>query len=577
MKKEKKTDIKKYTLKEKLLISCLTGFAVSFVLFLFGPVDIYANNMQEFAFTFKDIVLPILLQFVGVAVLISAFLMLFQKLFLNIVSAMILGIVLSGVVENLLNKNPVIMSGDVTELNTAAFYKFSIIYLVIILFCVYASLFLKEKWKTAVIFLCVLLVGMNGSALVADFVNKDLVHDNDINCEYVLSKKGLDSVSEKENIIYILFDRIDTEYVDFVNNKKYPGFFDDLEGFTYFDSAVSKYTRTFPAVSSMLTGHEYKGDMAGADYLNMVYTEPNFLKELKNNGYSVNIYADRYYEYTDAKCLLGIADNVEKIDSYKVNNKRVIRFLNELSVARAFRLYLANYLADVLYSDAASGKTAELSLLKCESGIYHDDDEWMSDHIKETELKTDAADKNFTFIYMHGSHTPHILDENGDVSKNATDITQTVGSFKTVKLYLEHLKKAGVYDNATIIISGDHGIPKEETIPLHEAVDRGTQTAIFIKPKNAKNKRTLVSHAEVSVDNIIPTIISDAKLKCNKNYGESAFDIPENESRTRTFYQSAYDRNSHKLILYKYSIKGNAKDIKNWKLTETIRSDYAWY
>ncbi len=559
MKKEKKQiEFEKYTFKEKLLISCLTGFTVSFVLCLFGPIDIYANNMQEFAFTFKDMALPVFLLFVGVAVGVAALLMCFQRFILNIISSLPLSLIVASIIEGIINRSPKIISGDVAEASDREYYIMIITYVVCIFGFAFLSICVTEKWKNVVVFLCVLLVGMNGASLVSDFINKDLIHDNSINCDYVLSKDGLDSVSGKENIIYILFDRFDNEYVDSVK-EKYPDFFDDLEGFTYFDSAVSTYTRTFPAVPFMISGNEYKAETSAFDYLASTYQNSDFLKDLKDNGYKIDIYADRYYEYNDAKAFEGIADNVSKVTSYKANKKKIVEYLFKLSIARTVKVFLTQ----IMYVNANYGLATKLSTLECEGEVYHDNDAWLSDYYKDTKLTADASDKTFTFIYMHGSHTPHILDENGDYSEDATDISQTIGSFKTVKLYLEYLKELGVYDNSTIIISGDHGIPITEDSPLHEETDKGVTTAIMIKPKKADNKKLI--------------IVKDAKIKSDKNYGKSALDIKENESRTRIFYQSVFDVDHHKLGLNKYEIKGDAHDINNWNLTEEIRSDYTWY
>ena len=267
MKKEKKKiEFEKYSIKEKLLISCLTGFAASFVLFLFGPIDIYANNMQEFAFTFKDIAAPVILLFFGVAILISGILMLLQRFALNVVSSLPFSLIIAGTLDNMLSKKPMIKSGDVSEFSNAEYYKMVLIFVIVFIAFLYLSIFLTKKWKNVVIFLSVLLIGMNGASLVTDFVNKDLAHDNDINCDYVLSQKGLSTVASDENIIYILFDRFDNTYVDMVE-EKYPGFFDDLEGFTYFDSAISQYTRTFPGVPYMISGNDFKAQMSAPEYL----------------------------------------------------------------------------------------------------------------------------------------------------------------------------------------------------------------------------------------------------------------------------------------------------------------------
>ena len=228
--------------------------------------------------------------------------------------------------------------------------------------------------------------------------------------------------------------------------------------------------------------------------------------------------------------------------------------------------------------NANQGKVTMLSELICDNDMYHDNDAWMSDFFKENKLTTNDSEKDYTFIYMHGCHSPHILDENGDISDNATVTTQVIGSFKTVKMYLQHLKDIGAYDNSTIIISGDHGIPnRNETVPLFDDRDSGVTTAMMIKPRNAERKPLKKSSAEVSVNDILPTIVKDAGIKTDKDYGKSVFDISENEHRTRTFYQSVYNFDNNKLVLNKYEINGKARDAESWKLLESVETKYTWY
>ncbi len=581
MKTDKKPEknknlIEKYTLKEKLLMSGLTSLAVSFMFILFGCIDIYANNMLEFAFTFSDIIGPVLLVFFAVWAALFAILMIFNKGLLNIFTAFIYGLIISSYADGFLSDKALVTSGDVNAMTMLEYNRMLIIYVAFSAGFAILSIILKNNWKKVVVFLSVLLIGMNGASLVSDVATKKLFSDNDINCEYVLSNKGLDTVSGDENIIYILFDRFDTNYYDEVI-EKYPGYFDDLEGFTLYHGATPVYTRTYPAAAYMISGVPYKAEVAPTEFFDKAYGESQFLKDLKSNGYNINIFADRYYEYNDAKSLIGIADNVESVSSYSTNKTEIIKYLSKLSLSRSFRVYLMK----TMYRNANHGVVSTLSNLNCESGTYQDNDAQYYKTIQQNPLTVGNSNKNYTFIYLHGSHTPHILDENCEISENADEISQTVGAFKIVKEYLNQLKALGVYDNSTIIIAADHGSPRQETsdyIEQSEELGNLGQTAcIFFKPKNAENKTLQISEAEVSTDNIIPTIVQDAQLQTDYDYGKSLFDIKEGESNPRYFYQSIYDINKRKLCFNVYEIKGNAHDISNWEKIDFIKSEYQWY
>ncbi len=575
-KKEKKEIvIEKYSVKERLLIAGLTGLAVSFMFFLFGTIDIYANNMAEFAFTFSDIIGPVLITFFVFWIVISAVVFVFNKAVLNIFTAGIFGMIIASYIDNFISGRALITSGDVNGMSQGEYIQMVSVYMIICVSIAVISIALKNKWKNAVVFLSVLIIGMNGASLISDIATKNLLSDNDINCDYVLSTKGIDTVSEQENIIYILFDRFDTNYYKAVV-EKYPDYFDDLEGFTLYDSATSVYTRTYPSVPYMISGVPYKAEVSPVDYFDKAYGESQFLKDLKANGYQINVFADRYYEYADAKSFLGIADNVEEVTSYSTNDMEIVKYLSKLSLARSFRQYLSM----AMYSNANEGVSATLSTLECESGVYQDNDAKYYKFIQENHLQSDESEKTYTFIYLHGSHQPFILDENCEVSENASGVSQTVGSFKIVKEYLNQLKELGVYDNSTIIIAGDHGYPRQEILDFIEQEqfkDWGLTTCIFFKPKNADNKTLITSSAEVSSANIIPAIVQDANLQTDYNYGKSLIDIKEGENNPRTFYHSYYIVNEHHLCFNVYEINGNAHDVNNWKKVDFIESEYQWY
>lgn len=574
MKKDKKTkslNMGKYSLKEKLLISLLTSFAASFIVFVFNPIDIFANNAQEFSFALNDFILPLLLCFLVCFVAVFGILMIFNKHLLNTITSVILSIFVSSYIYNLTFGKGIFVSGDIridlTEAQNAYFIILGItIYVMFLL-----GLFLKKQWKNICIFLCVLLIAMNSATLVTDFTAKNAAKTNGANVEYALTEKNMFNVSDKENIVYFLFDRFDKIFYDEVV-EKYPDYFSKtLDGFTYFDNAVSTFSRTYPAVAGLITGVTYDGKTNADDYFKKAYTTSPFLKDLKSNGYNINLYVDRYYEYSDAKYLNGIADNATKVNGYTPNQKLILNYLLKLSNGRIFPYKMPI----TMFRFTAQGTVLKLSDLKTDNKIYHDDDAEVYKNLTANGLSTYDSDKNFTFIYLHGSHSPFTLNSNVERVEESTSLEQTVGSFKIIDEYINELKRLGVYDNTTIVITGDHGYPYTDTEPPLEYMDEGTRTCVFIKPKNSTGELK-TKHTQTSLTDIIPTIVKDTKLKTNYNYGDSLFDIDENQTRTRIYYHSRLSGDS-KLIFDKYEITGDAADKNNWKFQESIDTKQAWY
>ncbi|MGN0516570.1 hypothetical protein, partial [Eubacterium sp.] len=389
---KKNIKMEKYTIKEKLLISSLVSAMISFIVFIFNPIDIFANNAQEFSFAFKDIVFPILLCFLGSFAAIFGILMIFNRHLLNLITSTLISIFIAGYIYNIYMGKDTFVSGDVR----IDFDRATITYTVILGITIYVmfliGLFLKKKWKNICAFLCIVLIAMNSATLISDFATKNFVSNSGINVKYALSEKNMFNVSQKENIIYFLFDRFDKIFYDEVV-QEYPDYFNEsLDGFTFFDNTVSTFSRTYPATTGLITGVEYDGKTDAKEYFEKAYTTSPFLKDLKSNGYDINIYADRYYEYTDADIFKDLVSNATKIDGYTPNKKDILEYLLTLSNGRVFPHQMPAY----IFNFTAQGTVLKLSSLDSDNEIYHDDDAKLYKKLEENGLNYYDSDKNFT-------------------------------------------------------------------------------------------------------------------------------------------------------------------------------------
>lgn len=173
-KKESVFKMEKYTLKEKLLISSLISFMASFIVFLFNPIDIFANNALEFSFMLKDFIGPVLLIFFASFVLIFSALMLFNKQLLNILTSAILSIFVSYYIFNVTFGKGSFVSGDIRlEYEESFTIYFAILFITFYIMFI-LNLFLKKRWKNITVFLCILLIAMNSSTLISDFAKRIL-------------------------------------------------------------------------------------------------------------------------------------------------------------------------------------------------------------------------------------------------------------------------------------------------------------------------------------------------------------------------------------------------------------------
>lgn len=574
VKEKKKIEKPKYKFKDVLVLSMLTALALTVMFLLYGMIDFYANNMYELGFSFKEAILPILEVFITGFLIVFAICFVLSFKILNIVSSCVFSFIFTVYIFNAFISKAIFVSGsyynDGQELNEYIYLILCFVAIFTILF--FISVRFSSKWKSVVIFMSILVLGMNLSALASDFFTTDIIKATPKKCEYVLTDKDMLTVSKKENVIIILFDRFDTQFFEEVIEDT-PDYFDELDGFTYFDNTTSVYSRTFPAVTAMITGVDYDGSCTPNEYFDNAYSNSPFLKDLKANDYAVNLYCHRYYTYDDAVLLNGVADNAEKVSNYKIDKKLMKSTLS----LWAFTRFFPRAASDLMLTYTSSGTFSKICIPQAENNSYYPNDIELNKKLKESGLSLNDNDRQFTYIYMQGCHSPYFLDENCEPSDNATSLSQTKGGFGVVKNYIRELKRLGVYDDCTIVITGDHGFPESDVKNYLETNTNGVATTMLIKPKNASFKSYRKSSAPTSISNINATIIEDAGIDTDHDYGLSAFSIKESDEIKRYSLQSIYDSQKKELILDKFAIEGSATDLKSWTLVESIKTNQKWY
>jgi arylsulfatase A-like enzyme len=117
------------------------------------------------------------------------------------------------------------------------------------------------------------------------------------------------------------------------------------------------------------------------------------------------------------------------------------------------------------------------------------------------------------------------------------------------------LKELGKYDDATIIITADHGSRDDSNV---------TYPILFVKEAGENSNQMKESTAPVCHADLIPTIEKAAGVEVTESVIE---DYTENETRTRTFRIKSGD------TYKKYEINGDVGDELNWKLIYSNTND----
>ncbi len=561
--------------KGKLLRSLLTGFAVPFFLFICAPFSVYFSNFEELEFRLEDFIPPLLLVSILGFVAIALALLLTKKRIHNLIFSLCAGLVIIAYVQTMITT--LTFKGLPGDGNTAAASTITIIvnlvfWLIMLgLIAWLCVVFSKASLcRNAVCFLMCLVLIMQGVGMIPSvkpFLSKYLVAVKS-NQTY-LSTENILEVSEKDNIIVFVLDRFDNKYFQKLLDSDSP-YIDSLDGFTYYEDNISKYPRTFPGITSMLTGSETDFTSRN-NYLNTSYSESAFLNDLKNNGYKINLFVPSFYAYDNAEYLSDIASNTERAGKPTVENKGAL-------LSKTMELSSYFWAPEILKSNKISTTSFKELITYGDSAPVYEmtqtSDASLYARFKGEGLSAQKESGTFTFLHLRGCHAPYTIDENCSAAPNTqpTLLSQTTGVFKFITEYMQVLKDKGLYDDATIIITGDHGALKTDGAPYDDSI----LTALLVKEKGQSGTPLKTSSAQVSQDNLHATIVKSAGIKTDKDYGTAYSQVPEGEDVVRTHYFQTYTGSAKKDVNYTYTITGKGDDFSNWEITSTEDVGYLY-
>ena len=177
--------------------------------------------------------------------------------------------------------------------------------------------------------------------------------------------------------------------------------------------------------------------------------------------------------------------------------------------------------------------------------------------------------KNFTFLHIDGCHTPNKYYEDFSEVTDTNDkwdnrLSMRV-SFLFVNYFLSELKRLGLYENATIVITGDHAAAHSDT----DDISGERVTTLLVKKKGESEGALKVNHAPVEQSQIRASILQSEGIVPKNDYGVSIFNTPEDADITRYYhFQKTVIGGDDELVIF--AVRGDAKNFANWTLTERI-------
>ena len=361
----------------------------------------------------------------------------------------------------------------------------------------------------------------------------------------ILTSKNLFTVSSNKNIIVFLIDAFDASIFEEIQ-KRNPEIIKELQDFTFYPDTVSSYSFTDFSLPELLTGRLYDPSIRFPSYVNKAWEDNPFYKVLREHDYSVYLYTS--VNYVDKHMNI---DNfvVEKV----VMDDDVAEYYSELV---KFRI-APHYLKRMYYQYHPGIKDPKVIESTVQPYDGSNDIGFYSDLKKGMKLTEKNA---FKFYYLSGVHPPYAYDENmeplADGVKGSA-YKQALGSMKIVREFISQMKNHNIYDNATVVITADHG--------YHYKL--GNRPIFLIKMPNDKNVQMRINDLPIKVSDMMPMICQSFEQIGKLNHLDFV-----NKSRYH-YYEKLQDKGQ----FVKYMVLHPAGDIRSWvpvgDIKKTVYSD----
>lgn len=520
----------------------LASLSFGFTLSIFAPGEFLSSHSSDFWFGWRELGWSFVAVFCVVILLtygLGRFVFRSSIVFSALLTALTLTAYIQG---NYINPNYGLLDG--TVINWSNYTTYGLIDTILWVTILVAAIFLAVK-ETGVMVnvikgVSVFLIGVQVLTLATVGVLSLNQEDVDDEGDYELTTDGMFDFSADSNVIVFLADAYDTDFFTKLIVEK-PELFADWDGFVYYPDFVGSYTKTCMSVPFIFTGVPYKNDITLKEYEQTICADTPFFNVLSENEYDICLYTDdRKFAHDPTMKKIS---NFYRTDIVRVTD--LLGLLKDYYKLSAFR-YAPHILKPYLVTDTATFSKYK-GVVGDDKEVYKNNDNFaFLDYINQKEVTTQNQKKAFRFYHVAGAHYPITMDENLNcVEENTITVYQQAeGVVVYFSELIRSLKEKGIYDNATIIFTADHGKFNEGVVFPVFALKLPGQTGEIrtdSRPLWAKDIRNIILNA-VGID-AIEDNISDPL------HSEEVY------TRTRQYYQYSGDQSDRLPDLYLYNIK----------------------
>ena len=323
--------------------------------------------------------------------------------------------------------------------------------------------------------------------------------------EYTISEKTKFEFGSRENVIVLVVDAMG-ERIAKETMAKYPELRTVFRDFVCFDRMVSPLPRTMFAVPAMLTGVEYRSpneddeDEHARYLIRACRGRRSLFQALKRHGFRVEGYPFILQTISYGP---DVIDNSASV-THQAQRRSAITIL-DAALSRQIPFFLKPLLAE-RYFDATDRFVTPGDAAATDEEPF---DVVFLRRLKG-EFRVGARERVFKYLHIQGAHDPVRTDEHLAFNRETSKLRQLRGSLKIVEMLLEKLRIAGLYDDATIVVIGDHS-------------EFYTQENIaFVKRGRERSETLRFNSVPCKVSDIAGTVLKEVRPSEN---ADSLFDL----------------------------------------------------
>lgn len=538
---------------------------------IYPAYETYLTNIDEFSFGIREIwfyeIILVMISYIAIY-FFCKILGKNEDIFITMLFALSVSSYLQ---EMFMNGKLFLMDGNKGQWSTGLkIFNFLIwVSIFAVVFLIYKKR--KEKFKEVCKFVSAILFLMQLVGGISLIFSTDITNNIVRTADDYFGSDGLYEVAEGKNVLVFVLDTYDIDYLNEVLEQE-PDFLKTLNGFTYFPDTVSQYSRTFPSIPYMLTDEKYFYDVPYVEYCNSSFQKCKFWEQLINKDYKLYFYLESS-EYVGVDIRERASNYVKK--GYPIGEETdfagFIKAVYEINNFRIMPYILKDYYR---YTAESINNLIVTNMVWSQTKFESDDAEIYNGVINHGLSVTKEENKAFKFYHLTGAHAPYTMNEDGkrvNANKN-TKVAQYIGSMKIVYNYISELKKLGLFDDSTIVITADHG----ENYVTKE-LEQNTNPILFIKPAGVSDDEELkVSDVYASQNDILPTLASQVGIEVNKLWGINLFDTKGHDKERKRYHYYTVVENGEQTKLRTYVIDGSSLDFQNWYATDEYK-EFRYY